>query len=352
MAATSRAPFLRTSERRSFKRCPQQWWWGYREGLRAPGHKADALWFGTGIHLALAERYKYKGLRRGTNVLKVWREYVNDEIAFVRTLPIGNLVDEEPVWEDARSLGESMLGGYLDTYGKDSRWHFISVEQTFTMDIPRPGAWAKAVPRPLKSGHSRPTLVNYVGTFDGVARDLESAHEDPWLFEHKTAKAIMLNHLSLDDQAGSYWAVANEVLRAQKLIGPHDYLEGIQYNFLRKSKADDRPTDDRGQSLNKDGSVSKVQPSPRYVREPVTRTRAEVRTQFARIQAEALHMEAVRNKSLPLFKNPTADCSWGCAFHAMCELHESGDSADYREYRDAMFKAQDPYADHHKSTEE
>jgi hypothetical protein len=341
---SSRVPILRTSERRSFKRCPQQWAWAWRQGLRPNGFKADALWFGSGIHLALAERYKYKGLRRGKNVLKVWRDYVNDEIAYVRTLPIGSAgVDEEPVWVSALELGEAMLGEYLDRYGMDERWYWIATEQSLEVPIARPS-------RPGSGPATGGTLVTYGMTFDGAARDEASQHGDLWLFEHKTAKAIMLGHLPLDDQAGSYWAFAHDALLAQGLITKDQHLEGIMYNFLRKAKPDARPRNEDGEYLNKDGSVSKSQPSPLLVREPVYRSPVERRTQVARIQAEALAMEAYRTKQLPLFKTPTTDCAYMCPFYAMCELHENGD--DWREYRSAMFKVEDPYQNHRKSTEE
>lgn len=338
-------PILRTSERKSFKRCPQQWHWAWRQGLRRNGFTANALWFGSGIHLALAERYKYKGLRRGKNVLKVWRDYVNDEIAYVRTLPLGSAgVDEEPVWVSALELGEAMLGEYLDRYGKDERWYWIATEQSLEIDIPRPRGYRVSVL------NAESPLVTYGMTFDGAARDEASQHGDLWLFEHKTAKAIMLQHLSLDDQAGSYWAFAHDALLRAGLITAKQHLEGIMYNFLRKAKPDSRPRNAAGEYLNKDGSVSKSQPSPLLVREPVHRTPTERRTQVARIQAEALAMEAYRTKQLPLFKTTTTDCAYMCQFYAMCELHENDD--DWREYRDAMFKVEDPYRDHRKSTEE
>lgn len=353
--ATDRAPILRTSERRSFKRCPWQWSYAWRQGLRPNGFKADALWFGSGIHLALAERYKYKGLRRGKNVLKVWRDYVNDEIAYVRTLPIGSAgVDEEPVWVSALELGEAMLGEYLDRYGMDERWYWVATEQSLEIDIPDPRHKRYGIPQQAKllpkDGHTRPSLVTYGMTFDGAARDEQSEHGDLWLFEHKSAKAIMLQHLSLDDQAGSYWAFAHDALLRAGLITKDQHLEGIMYNFLRKAKPDARPRNEVGEYLNKDGSVSKSQPSPLLVREPVYRSPVERRTQVARIQAEALAMEAYRTKALPLFKTPTTDCAYMCQFYAMCELHENGD--DWREYRKAMFKVEDPYAAHRKSTEE
>src|SRR5438874_2584125 len=68
-------PLLRTSERGSFRRCPQRWWWGTVEGL-SPRESAIPLWFGTGWHLIMAHHYCGPGKKRGKTPLKVWREYV------------------------------------------------------------------------------------------------------------------------------------------------------------------------------------------------------------------------------------------------------------------------------------
>lgn len=324
---------LRTSERRAFRRCPQRWWWGYRDGLDPIDYRANALWFGTGIHLALAERYKYTGLRRGRNVLKVWRDYVGDEMAYVATRPPTSHIDDKPKWEEAGALGEAMLGAYLDKYGRDERWYWIATEQTFTKVIKAKGI-----------------TIKYHGTWDGAARDEESEHGDTWLFEHKSAKAIMTNHLALDDQGGSYWMVANEMLYALGLISATESLEGIMYNFLRKSTPDPRPRNAEGSYLNQNGSVSKKQPAQAFVREPVYRTGAEQLMQKRRIIAESRAMMKFRTGELDLYKNSTTDCSWDCGFYAMCELHENGD--DWEEFADVMMKVRDPYEDHRKSASE
>jgi hypothetical protein len=333
---------LRTSERKDFKRCQQKWQWAWRNGLKPLHEKPGALWFGIGIHLALQERYKYKGTRRGQNVLKVWRDYVGEEMANVY---VGEDFDKSEV-VNAGDLGEEMLGAYLDKYGKDEKWYVISAEQTFEIPIPRPAGYYD---ERLSRGDN-PTLTTYNGTFDLVALNQETENS-LWLWDHKTAKAIQTNHLSLDDQAGSYWAVAADVLAAQGLIEPGMKLDGILYNFLRKAKTDTRPTNAAGQALNKDGSISKIQPAQNFVREEVWRTRAERRTQIRKIQAEALQIEAVRNRVLPITKNPTDKCAWECPFFQMCELQDSGEPGEWKEYRDLAFRKVDPYADHRKTTE-
>lgn len=327
-------PKLRTSERIAFKRCPQRWWWSYRDGLRSIGQPSNPLWFGTGWHLALALWYK-PGKKRGIDPRETWTKYCEDEIRFIKTESNGGEMDltEQKVAEyvEATELGKVMFDGYLDTFGKDENWKVLAPEQTFQVSIPDPDTGEP--------------LIEYAGTFDGVYLDEEDGRIK--LMEHKTAAAISTKHLSLDDQAGSYWAIATNVLRHQKLIRPKQTIAGITYNFARKAKPDDRPTNELGQYLNKDGSVSKVQGSPRFVRELIPRTAYERRVQIKRIQNEAIAMEAYREGSLPLIKNPTKDCSWDCDFFDMCELHES--TPDWEDYRDAMFKIEDPYKDHRKA---
>lgn len=359
-------PHLRTSERRAYKRCPAQWAWAWRQGLVPKYPKPTARWFGTGIHLALQHRYK-PGLERGFDVLKTWRDYCDSE-------PSAGLWlegDEGLKYQDARELGEIMLGGYLDKYGMDERWFVISTEQAFELPIPYP----------KRDG----TMVLYNGTFDFVGRDL-AGDESLWLWDHKTAKQIMLEHLSLDDQAGSYWAVASKVLAEQGLIPKGERLDGILYNFLRKGKPDERPRNAAGQYTNqptkehyltalreagavahakmtKDrlaeeaakwgltvlGDVSERQPPTLFHREPVWRTSVEQRTQLTKIQNEYLHMDAVKRRVLPIIKNPTKDCRWDCDFFQLCELQEAGD--DWKSFRDAAFVKRDPYADHRESAD-
>lgn len=376
---------LRTSERRSFKTCPMQWQWAWREGLTLRRVYPDARWFGTGIHLALAERYKYQGKRRGRDVLKVWRDYVNGEVVKIRAESSDETPEAE--WYDAQELGEIMLGGYLDKYGKDERWYNVAVEQTFEVQIPYP---ANSPQQPFHVAGELSPLVIYNGTFDGVRRD-EWNDGALWLWENKTAAQIRLTHLSLDDQAGSYWAIAADWMNAQGIKFAGGQLHGIMYDFLRKGKPDtERTRDELGRIRNKPtkqhyidalldaklgldpriletvkltgleakaaeynltvfGDVSKVQGSPLFVREEVWRTAAERRTQIKRIQNEALNMEAMRTRKLPLYKSPGMNTCGGCDFKNMCELHEQ--NADWKEFRAEMYDVRDPYADHRKSAD-
>lgn len=361
-------PHLRTSERGAFKRCPQRWWWSYREGLRPLGQPSNPLWFGTGIHIAFAEWY-IPGLKRGRDLRETWEQYCKDEIRFIKTQAVADDGTDAKIAEyvEATELGLAMLDNYLEEYGEDESWEVLAPEQVFAVLIP---------------DENGDPIVEYNGTFDGVYRDLVDGLIK--LMEHKTAAAISTKHLSLDDQAGSYWAVATHCLWSEGIIGKKEHLDGITYNFLRKAKADSRPVGPDGMVHNKPvkqnyldafaprripataslsipklealaekydvevwGDVSKVQPAPNFVREYVTKTKRERRTQLQKISNEAIHMDEMRKGNLPLYKNPTKDCSWDCDFFDMCELQES--TPDWEEYRDAMFVVRDPYADHRKS---
>lgn len=356
---------IRTSERRDFKRCPQRWWWSWVDGLHKRGSEVNALWFGTGVHHALATWYGKPGIKRGEHPAKTWAEWCGDEYRVFRT---SNDFDET-TYVDARSLGIAMLEGYVDTYGTDEWMEIIAVETPFQIMVQRAdGTW-----------------FEYDGTFDGVYRDKRNG--EFFILEHKTAKQISFKHLSLDDQAGSYLWVATEILRERGVLGPKQRLSGITYNFLRKQMPDDRPKDDRGRATNKPqkehyvraleaagvavpakatlavleglaadralrvlGEISKQQPLPNFEREFVWRNDKERVVMAQRVVAEERSMAAFRSGMLPLFKTPTRDCSWDCAFFELCELHEQG--GDWEEFRDTFFKRRDPYADHRKSAAE
>jgi hypothetical protein len=326
-------PIIRTSERRKFKRCMQAWEWAYRYGLKGKFREADALWFGTGIHEALAQWYKGPGLKRGMHPAKYWDKWVGDEMAVIRTAV--NIDPKDDVWVDARKLGIAMMEGYVERYGKDPTWDVIAPEESFQIDIPFRN----------KEG----VAAIYAGTFDLVYRDLESG--EILLGEHKTAKTISTRHLSLDDQAGAYWAVASKILQHRGVLKKGDSIKGIMYNFMRKGLPDIRPENEEGQKLNKDGSVSKNQPAPLYYRELVPRTRSERITQLQRIQDEAAWMDIARRHPDRIMKTPDFFCAHTCEFFDMCELHEKG-GPEWKEYRDAMFTVRDPYADHRKSANE
>lgn len=361
-------PKLTTSERHAFKRCPQRWWWEYNDGLRTT-EIGKALWFGIGVHLALARYYGNVGYKRNMDYVDLWRDYCdNDEISKVlKAAPDG--FSEDETWIDAKKLGEEMLTGYHKLYRGDPDWDVVHVEMPFEIGIPDPRDPAADV-------------VIFNSTFDGVYRS--KSRKKFRLMEHKTAKAIQTQHLPLDDQGGSYWAVASSVLREKGILAKGQSIDGIEYNFLRKGLPDERPKDSAGYSTNKPqkkhyvealiasgrwhstsrdalekwslpslveevtnagirvvGERSSQQPPALFERVSVNRTKSEQRMMINRIAAEGLMMAQFRSGALPLYKNPTRDCHWDCSFFNMCQLHEQG--TDWEEFRNSVFLVRDPY---------
>lgn len=366
-------PILRTSERKDFKRCQARWWWAWREGLQAKA-PSTPLWFGAVTHSAL-EHWYVPGRKRGIHPAETFAELAEEG---AHAIKVADATEEQLAeYEDARELGVHLMEEYVKEYGTDDHMDIIQSEQTFSLGIPWPEQTLYAVdPEQL--------LVVYSGKWDAAYRDLADGGK-PKLLETKTAKAVMLSHLSLDDQAGSYWAIATDSLRRMGLIGPTERLWGITYNFIRKARPYKGPVDADGYATNKPlkshyiaalgpalanekmklveleelarkrkltvvGERSKSQPLPVFVRHGVHRTSAERRTQLERIQREALQMQLARDGWMPLTKNPTKDCWWDCRFFNMCELQERG--GNWKDFRKAAFRAEDPYKDHRKSTED
>jgi hypothetical protein len=319
-------PILRTSERAAFKRCMFRWYLEYRMGYRPRAVQADALWFGIGVHEALAQFY-LKGQRRGPHPADTFEKWAGEEIAFAKTY-----LDEtfdEPVWVDATELGIAMLEEYIDYYGRDEQWDVISIEQEFKVRI-------------LNEGKP---VAYFASRWDGVVRSREDGLI--YLLEHKTAAQIVLAYLELDDQGGSYWAVASQLLRKAGILKPDEHIAGIIYNFLRKAMPDERPVNEEGLRLNKNQSVSKRQPPQAFVRHPIERSPKEQATQIQRIADEIEVMNAVRNKTIPLTKTPTKDCP-RCPFWVPCQLHERS-SDNYQTVLRNNYRQIDPYKDMRKS---
>lgn len=285
----------------------------------------------------MAQWYK-PGFRRGLQPATYWDRWLTEElnqpVMAGRSIRKHDQAIGDPIFVDARELGITMLKRYVKQYGRDSEMETLAIEQTFQFDI-YDGRIKGAGP-----------IAMYAGTFDGVTYD----HEDGeiYLWEHKTAQKISTAFLDLDDQAGTYYAIATEVLKHQGILERGEYINGVLYNYLRKAKADPREQDKRGMYLNKDGSVSARQPAPFFHREVIDRNPDEVQRQFRRIRDEVLLMNDVRSGRVPVIKNTNWNCPY-CPFFDMCKLDEKGNKRGVAQYRKLAYVETDPYADHRKS---
>lgn len=363
---------LRTSERNLFKRCQWAWERSYVDQIQPKRRHSSALWFGTGIHLAL-EKWYIEGKKRGIHPAETWTDYAmksRGDTNYINTYMDGEF--QEAV--SATELGQAMMNNYVDHYGLEEHLDVIATEMDFQVPLLHNEMQFNGEGDII----SRQTQSSYVGQIDLVVRDLSTGKI--WLWDHKTCASLGNNqYLPLDDQAGSYWAIANYILRKKGLIKDNEKISGIIYNYLVKRKPDERPKNADGFATNKPqkkhfvaqltgegldkmkladlqslaeeqgitvlGDVSQQQPKPILDRVPVYRSSSQARSQINRIQNDLEAMSLVRNNLLAPTKTPTKECNF-CEFRDLCELDEQ--NRDWQEFASSQFTNWDPYEAHRK----
>ena len=342
-------PQLRTSERTTFKRC--RWQWGMTYGKRQRNRvEKPALRFGSLIHAALELRYP-PGIKRGPKPAETFERLYEEELKTAESE--WGFRDSDGEWSKAAEVGVDMLEMYVELYGRDEEWEVIASEMTFQVPV-YPPEWmydespvftAMAVPR------DKP-LFYYVGTMDGVWRNRMDGGVR--INDYKTTSGNPVEEgrkkHSLDEQATAYWTWGVDYLINEKVLKPRQIreLDGMLYTFLRKAKRDPRPQNSEGHYLNKDGSVSKVQPQPYFHREIVYRSEAAREAARKRVVEEFTEMQKVRSGELAIYKSPglgfpDQQCV-ACPVRDMCELHE--EDADWKGIERATMVDWDPYSDH------
>lgn len=239
--------------------------------------------------------------------------------------------------EEIAALGEEMTKAYERFYGKDKDVFVIAVEIPLEFTI---------------TDHTGKVVAIHRLKPDMVYADRNKAVR---LMENKTAAQIRTGHLVIDDQARPYGAMAERALKREGVIGPRDEFAGLMYNFLRKALPDERPTNAEGKSLNKNGTVSKKQPAPNFLRYPVPLSRQAKVITLQRIRDEAVEItyisERLRAKRIDperLTKTPHSSCEKFCQFFDMCVAEEQG--SDITEMRRLRYERQDPY-DYEETTD-
>jgi len=331
---------LRNSERQTQKACEFRWQLSYDQQIEPDSHM-PALRLGTLIHKGMAGWY-IPGIKRGVHPA------IGFEKAYEADLKKQSKMgarDEDGKWNDAGELGVAMLNHYVDVYGKDERWEVLVTEYPFKALVYKPGTEGQHYKKP------EPWFW-FTGVLDGVWRDRQSKRKtaDLWIPDHKSTAGIgdsKLNYLQLDDQAGGYWSYGVEALYTNGLLKKGQRLSGMLYNFLRKAVPDERPYKiERGKQLylNKDGSVSKQQPSPYFLRAPIWRDEYDRNQAKLRIQNDFRRNEMLRSGELEVSKNPGMFTCPGCWASDICELHETG--ADYESMIEGTTQKWEPYAEH------
>lgn len=321
-------PQFRSHEGIDYKRCVKKWYWRWRKGYVPKRRQIGALDLGTWVHEALAKWYSpiRGGSRHDVSLEDLFTNIAESAIAWAAT--DGASQEELDKAEELFMLGKAVLSAYQEAYRDDGF-------KTIAAEIPMEVEVHDADGKPVALYKLKPDLVGFYR--GGI-----------WLFEHKTAAAVRTDHLAIDDQARPYGALAEMELRRLGLIGPRDKLKGVMYNFLRKGMPDERAINEKGQALNKNGTVSKRQSAPLFKRHPVLLSDKAKAATLRRKRLEVLEIIGMtrmlrEGKLNPrwLSKTPHWSCPRQCDFFAICTLEEDG--ADTREMERDLYFRQNPY---------
>lgn len=323
-------PVIRSHERMTYKRCPKQWYWKWRKGLVPRRKSFGALDLGTWAHSALEGWYVPGGVREGELYIHF---NTHADLAIAVAERAGAPDHEIEKAEELAALGEAMAKSYQQYYGDDDDWEVIGTE--IPLEFTFPDHRGRLAAKHLL----KPDMIVQVKSTGGI-----------WLVENKTAASLhgCTEHLVIDDQARPYGAMAERALKEAGVLGRRESLEGIIYNFMRKAFPDERWRNEKGESLNKDGSVSKKQPAPLFLRHPVRMTTEAKRITLQRLRAETLKITAEAQEiragkidPLDIPKTPHKSCPKFCDYFAMCHTEESG--GDIRRMQQSMYTVENPY---------
>lgn len=321
-------PSIHNSDRVQFQRCRRRWNWNsyLRMGLEPMAEPPKALWFGSGFHFAMEDFHGYK--RFPTHKAALW--------AYARSF---GPAERPPEWRSLLVTGEKMLDYYSDSWlpqRQDFETYWIDgvpqVEVDFEIKLPGVSA-------------------TYGGTFDRIVVD---AYGRLWVLDWKTAGKFDSAKWETDPQVSAYtWAAS--------LIYGKRFEGVVMVQFLKtppeppkmlKPGKDGLPkfSKDKSQACNYDLYYAALKEAFGYIpdeysdhltmlgRQDTPEGDNFIRWDFIRrnwdfCDAErnklVLIAKDMLNKKLPMYPNPTRDCSWDCPFRVPCIAMDDG--SDYEE---------------------
>lgn len=353
-----KAIIIRTSDRIAFKKCRRSWSWSsHLQGNLGPSYLASPLWFGSAIHYALEDYHGYKQFATAADAFRAYCIATSKQ--HLRDLPN----DAEQLFELGTKMMDYYTDGWLSTRKADET--FIEdgvpqVEVNFEIEVPLDE-------HPLLRSYANAQgadCVLYRGTIDRVAID---EYGRLWVVEYKTAKVAEANHYQTDPQVTTYvWAASH--------IYPGYEIAGVIYmQFVKKqpelprllssgkvSTASNLVTSAYLYKKQLEAMFGTVGLAPKENRDYLTdlmiaedenKDKFIIREYIHRNQhmceAEAqkilLELEDMLNPELPLYPNPTRECSRMCSFLAACVSFDDG--SDHEVILTANFSQRDQAAD-------
>jgi len=335
--------YLRTTERRTFKRCRKKWDYEFVQGL-LPKQRSPKLFVGEAVHIGLEAFYSR------VSATDAMEDFFQAHITAVNY----DRLDEEQ--RTSLNADMDLARGIVQHY---CRW----AKDNDDFDVHGAELYAEV---PVNKS------LTVTLRLDGVIEDANGI----WLLEHKTTSGIdtEAGWLELDDQASTYcWAydqliAGNGKIRiGGKMVNPDGYwlpnkpAAGMLYNFLLKQVP-------HPPIRNKDGSLSvassnltctpedyeaalkegpgvydakyenfleRLRAKKWFHRLKVYRSAVEMEKYGAQIKVEHNEMELVRLHPELRYRNPTKDCLWDCPFNTICKGELDGLDMDFT--KDELF---------------
>lgn len=289
--------------------------------------KPSALDLGTWFHTGL-EKWYGQGLRRNGSLA----QHVTD--AWTHDLDMGVPEPWMDDFEKLTMLAEAMAISYQSKYGRDTHVHVLGTELPLEFSFK------------MGTHRLKPDMVVRM-------RDTGLYY----LWENKTAGQINIEHLTIDDQARGYAAMAEIGLLKNGVLPAGTHLSGIIYNFVRKALPDEREQNAKGEYLNKDGSVSKKQPAAQFLRHTLPLSKRAKEIALRRVDREVSEIVSFTNRlrareldPLWIRKTPHRSCPRFCDFFPICNAEEQG--SNIQQMMNDLYMVQDPYEYDQDSTSE
>ena len=324
---SNRVAVIRTHDRIAFKRCRRMWNWSSNlRGNLTPDRTATPLWLGSGIHFALEDYHGAKHFETASCALTAYAE---------ASRKVKHLSPPDD-WREALELGQAMMDYYED-------WLIIRDPLTTLVVDGVPQVEVEfEIPIPIE--HPDFDRVVYRGAFDRVSVDGDNIL---WLVEYKSAIRFESLHLPTDPQVTAYcWALNHcypgyagwgVIYQQHKKVEPKEphYLgsgklssnksQGTSYRLYRDAIVNMYGSVEKAPKSNRDclnhlASTESEDRDPFIRRDRVSRTKHELMMEEQKILAEA---NDILNPEIPLYPNPTRDCSF-CSFHAPCMAFDDG----------------------------
>lgn len=342
-ASKQRTAIIRTSDRIAFRRCRRKWNWSHSSrGNLTLKQTPGPFWLGTGLHFAFEDFHGHQKFKHPRQALEAYNR------ATVKAYGALGLPQDH---EDLLHLGVDMLDYYeMWLESREPLKTLIignepQVEVSLFIEIPKSDLRAFCSDRVLDL-YDR---ILYHATLDRVIQD---EYNRLWIVEYKSAKQYMWMHLETDPQVSAYswiatykypnFEIAGTIYQQHKkqVLQPPKFLSSSKMFSISKQQKTSvsmyvsslRNLFGTNENLWPDANrmyldylrSRETQGSDLLIRRDfVERSEQQIASEYQKILREVGEM---LDPDLPIYPNPTRDCSWDCqAFQAACIGMDSGE---------------------------